>query len=65
MAGALGVRLGGTNRYDGRTVERPLLGAEFPLADRRAARAALQLAGFVSLAGFLAALASSLLGAGR
>jgi adenosylcobinamide-phosphate synthase len=65
MAGALGVRLGGTNRYDGQPVERPLLGVEFPPPDRRDARAALQLAGIVSVAGFLAALAASVLGATR
>lgn len=65
MAGALGVRLGGTSRYDGRPVERPLLGAEFPLPDRRAARASLQVAGIVSVASFLTALAASLLGATR
>jgi adenosylcobinamide-phosphate synthase len=65
MAGALSVRLGGASRYAGVTVERPLLGAEFPLPDRSAARASLRVAAGVSFLCFLAALGISLLGAGR
>jgi adenosylcobinamide-phosphate synthase len=65
MAGALGVRLGGLSHYDGRPTDRPLLGAELPLPDRHAARGSLQIAGVVSLVGFLIALATCLVGAAR
>ncbi len=65
MAGALGVRLGGANRYDGQPVERPLLGGEFPPPDRGAARACLQIAGVVSAFAFLVALCGSLVASAR
>jgi adenosylcobinamide-phosphate synthase len=56
MAGALQVRLGGTNTYGGEVVESPLLGAEFPPPTRRHAQRALRMVTVVSL---LAAVAAS------
>jgi adenosylcobinamide-phosphate synthase len=49
MAGALGVRLGGMNYYDGRPSPKPLLGAEGRRVTRRDARRALRIAGAASL----------------
>lgn len=65
MAGALGVRLGGLSHYDGHPSDRPLLGAELPPPDRQAARDSLRVAGVVSLAAFLLALAVSVLAGAR
>jgi adenosylcobinamide-phosphate synthase len=56
MAGALQVRLGGSNTYGGEMVEAPLLGAEFALPTRLHAKRALRLVTTVSL---LAAVAAS------
>lgn len=55
MAGALGVRLGGTNYYEGTAREGALLGAELPPPAPADLRAALEIARLVS---FLAALAA-------
>lgn len=49
MAGALGVRLGGWNSYDGVAREGPLLGAEFPQATVAAARQAAALIGLTAV----------------
>jgi adenosylcobinamide-phosphate synthase len=65
MAGALGVRLGGLNHYAGLASYRPLLGAELPPPDARAARASLRMAAVVSLAAFLIALTVSVVGGPR
>jgi adenosylcobinamide-phosphate synthase len=54
MAGALGVCLGGENRYAGEVVLAPLLGAEFPPASLHHAGKALQLVVAVSLLCFSA-----------
>lgn len=43
MAGALGVRLGGVNRYDGKTVSRPWLNPAGCRASRKEARASLRI----------------------
>jgi adenosylcobinamide-phosphate synthase len=56
MAGALGVRLGGANFYDGRPHHTPLLNAEGRPASVRDARAALSLVAIVSGLAFGAAL---------
>jgi adenosylcobinamide-phosphate synthase len=56
MAGLLGVRLGGTNRYAGEEIKSAHLGGEFPLPDRNAARRACMAVGLASLLGFGAAL---------
>jgi adenosylcobinamide-phosphate synthase len=56
MAGALGVRLGGENRYQNEQVHSPHLGNEFPQPTRQAARHALKLAAVASLLGFVGAL---------
>jgi adenosylcobinamide-phosphate synthase len=56
MAGALGVRLGGANSYDGRPRSAPLLCAEGRPASVRDARAALSLIALVSGIAFGAAL---------
>jgi adenosylcobinamide-phosphate synthase len=56
MAGALGVRLGGTNYYDGRPSPKPLLNAEGRVPTRADARAALRIVALASLAVFAAAL---------
>jgi adenosylcobinamide-phosphate synthase len=56
MAGALGVRLGGENRYGGETTGAPLLGAEFPAAGVPQAKQALRIVAGVAAVGVLAAL---------
>jgi adenosylcobinamide-phosphate synthase len=56
MAGALGVRLGGTNHYDGVPAAKPMLGAENPSPTVSAARAACQTVTAASLVSFIAAL---------
>lgn len=56
MAGALEVRLGGENFYDGQPVATPVIGEKFgPPSARKAARA-IQIVAAVSLLGFAAAL---------
>lgn len=52
MAGALGVRLGGTNSYDGVMHEKPLLHAEGRAPNVREARAALKTVAIVSAIAF-------------
>jgi adenosylcobinamide-phosphate synthase len=49
MAGALRVRLGGTNTYAGEPLEAPLLGAEFELPNLRQAKRAVRVVIAVSL----------------
>jgi adenosylcobinamide-phosphate synthase len=56
MAGALGVRLGGTNFYDGQRHDGPLLNAEGRPATVRDARRALSIVAAVSAMAFVAAL---------
>ena len=55
MAGALGVRLGGTNYYGGAPSPKPLLGAEGRCATVRDARSALLLTAVASVAAFCVA----------
>jgi adenosylcobinamide-phosphate synthase len=55
MAGALQVRLGGDNTYDGERVKAPLMGAEFPQPAASDARRALR---FVVAASLLTAIAA-------
>jgi adenosylcobinamide-phosphate synthase len=55
MAGALGVRLGGTNYYDGVSATKPLLGAGSPAPTIAAARAACRIVTAASLVSFIAA----------
>ena len=54
MAGALGVRLGGENHYQGEALVSPILGREFPAANRFAAGRALTLVAAASVLGFAA-----------
>jgi adenosylcobinamide-phosphate synthase len=56
MAGALGVRLGGTNYYDGVPAAKPLLGAENPAPTLAAAHAACRMVTAASLVSFVVAL---------
>ena len=56
MAGALGVRLGGVNRYGDEVIECAHLGGEFPLPDRKAARSASKVVALASVLGFCGAL---------
>ena len=56
MAGALGVRLGGENRYAGEVIRTPRLGAEFPPAGVPQAKSALRIVAGVALVGVFAAL---------
>ena len=55
MAGALGVRLGGMNTYEGKPAPKPVLGSEGRRATRADARAALRIAGVASAVVFSAA----------
>jgi adenosylcobinamide-phosphate synthase len=55
MAGLLGVRLGGTNKYAGETIETAHLGSEFPPPNRKDARRAWTAVGLASLLGFAGA----------
>jgi adenosylcobinamide-phosphate synthase len=55
MAGALGVRLGGTNYYAGVPVARALLGAGSPAPTMSAARAACRIVTAASIVSFIAA----------
>jgi adenosylcobinamide-phosphate synthase len=56
MAGLLGVRLGGTNRYEDEVVESAHLGRDFSEANRKAARSAWKAVALASLLGFGGAL---------
>jgi adenosylcobinamide-phosphate synthase len=56
MAGALGVRLGGENRYAGEVIRTPLLGAEFPAPNVAQARRALGIVAAVAAMGVFGAL---------
>jgi adenosylcobinamide-phosphate synthase len=56
MAGLLGVRLGGTNRYANEVIDSAHLGAEFPMPNRNDARRAWRAVGLASLLGFGGAL---------
>ncbi len=56
MAGALGIRLGGINQYDGKPIRNHLLGAEGRQAARTDAHGALRIAATVSALAFGAAL---------
>jgi adenosylcobinamide-phosphate synthase len=56
MAGALGVRLGGENRYAGEAICTPLLGAEFPAPGIAQAKSALRIVAGVAAVGVFAAL---------
>ncbi len=56
MAGLLGVRLGGANRYKGEVIESPHLGGEFPLPARKDTQRAWKAVGLASLLGFGVAL---------
>lgn len=56
MAGILGVRLGGTNRYGNEVIVSAYLGREFPRAGRHAARRAWKAVALASLLGFGGAL---------
>lgn len=51
MAGALGVRLGGDNRYDGVLISSRLMGEEFPQASTAKALQAIRLTSYVVLIG--------------
>jgi adenosylcobinamide-phosphate synthase len=56
MAGALGVRLGGLNYYEGQPSPKPILCGGGRRPTRADARAALRIAGIASLVVFSAAL---------
>jgi adenosylcobinamide-phosphate synthase len=56
MAGALRVRLGGTNLYDGEVVATPLIGERFSQPSAQEAKRAIQIAATVSALGVMAAL---------
>ena len=55
MAGALQVRLGGENFYDGESVAAPLIGENFPHPCTQKARQAVRIAAVVSVLGIIAA----------
>ncbi len=52
MAGALQVRLGGINTYQGEVIPTPIMGKQFPRPDLNSARRAWKRSAFVSLLGF-------------
>jgi adenosylcobinamide-phosphate synthase len=54
MSGALGVRLGGDNRYAGELISAPLMGEQFPDAKPAKARQAIRLTAGVALIGLAA-----------
>jgi adenosylcobinamide-phosphate synthase len=54
MAGALQVRLGGTNSYRGEIVDSPLIGAEFPRPSLKQAKRAIGIVTVVSAIGLIA-----------
>jgi adenosylcobinamide-phosphate synthase len=56
MAGALQVRLGGENFYDGEPVAAPLIGEKFPRPSAQKAAQAIRIAAAVSLLGAVTAL---------
>jgi adenosylcobinamide-phosphate synthase len=56
MAGALGVRLGGENRYAGEVIRAPRLGAEFPAPGVAQAKSALRIVAGAAVVGVFAAL---------
>lgn len=51
MSGALGVRLGGDNRYDGELISSPRMGEEFPEASPVKAREAIRLTTIAAIVG--------------
>lgn len=51
MSGALGVQLGGENRYDGELISSPVMGQEFPPATPGKARQAIRLTAGIALIG--------------
>jgi adenosylcobinamide-phosphate synthase len=55
MAGALGVRLGGENRYAGEVIQTPVMGAKFPAAAVPQAKQALRIVAGVAAVATLAA----------
>lgn len=57
MAGALRVRLGGTNTYQGERVDAPHLGSRYPAPTTAAVRQALKITALTSCLGLVAALA--------
>ena len=57
MAGALGIRVGGPNTYDGQLVEAPVLGSQYRAPRTRDARRALALTAIASALGFAVAVA--------
>jgi len=61
MAGSLGVRLGGVNEYDGRPVQKPVLGLEGTAPTAAAARRACRVVCAASLVSFAAAMLLTLL----
>jgi len=60
MAGLLGVRLGGTNKYAGEAIHSPYVGEEFPSPNRAGVRGAWKAVGLASLLGFGIALSFAL-----
>jgi adenosylcobinamide-phosphate synthase len=54
MSGALGVRLGGENRYVGEVIPAPMMGEEFPLANPAKAQKAIRLTAGIALIGLSA-----------
>ena len=61
MAGALGVRLGGINTYDGVPAGKPVLNADSPAATVEAARAACRIVTGASLLSFVVAVLAAFL----
>jgi adenosylcobinamide-phosphate synthase len=60
MAGLLGVRLGGANKYAGEVIASPHLGSEFPLPNRNHAQRGWKAVALASLLAFGGALLLSL-----